>query len=124
VRERKVEFRVMWEIEIHADSPEEAAEQARALQLDPVMPATVFEVWDHTKQKMHRIDLAAPGGRLNNGELGSLRTTLRQLQCAPDLAGDTKDILSVMLMFLDAEEGHSRRRLNYRSLAHVYNRAP
>jgi hypothetical protein len=119
-----VEFRVIWEIEIHADSPEEAAEQARALQLDRAMPATVFEVWDHAKEKMHRIDLAAPAGRLDNGELGSVRTALRQLQCAPDLAAGTKDILSVMLMFLDAEEGHSRRRLNYRSPAHVYNRAP
>jgi len=35
---------VIWEIEIEADSPKEAAQEARGIQLTPVMAATVFDV--------------------------------------------------------------------------------
>jgi hypothetical protein len=50
-----VEFRVIWEVEIEADSPLEAAQQARAIQLTPGMSATVFDVWAYTAGKMHLI---------------------------------------------------------------------
>jgi hypothetical protein len=51
-----LEFRVIWEIEIEADSPTEAAEEARVIQLTPGISATVFDVWAHVAGKMHRID--------------------------------------------------------------------
>ena len=104
-----MEFRVIWEIDIEADSPEQAVEEARAVQLRRDMPATVFEVWDHTLQKMYRIDLEASAGRLDEVELASVRTAFRQLQCSLDLKPAMKSLLSVMLIFLDAEEGYSRR---------------
>jgi hypothetical protein len=105
-----MEYRVIWEIDIYADSPKQAAEAAREVQLGPDMPATVFEVWDYAKQKMHRVDLATATGRLENGEVAALRAAFRQLQCAPDLAAGVRDILSVMLIFLDADRGYWRRR--------------
>lgn len=37
-------FTVRWEIDIWSDSHRHAAEQARAIQLDPENDATVFEV--------------------------------------------------------------------------------
>ena len=37
-------FKVTWEIEIEADTPEDAARQALAIQRDPESIATVFEV--------------------------------------------------------------------------------
>lgn len=37
-------YRVMWEIDIEATSPEDAAQQARAIQLDPESIATIFLV--------------------------------------------------------------------------------
>ena len=40
-----MEFRVIWEIDIDAQGPKEAARQARAIQLTPGMSATVFDVW-------------------------------------------------------------------------------
>ncbi len=40
-----VEFRVIWEIDIEAEGPKEAAREARAIQLTPGMSATVFDVW-------------------------------------------------------------------------------
>lgn len=104
-----MEFRVIWEIDIEADTPKQAVEEARAVQLRRDMPATVFEVWDHAKQKMHRIDLGASAGRLDEVELASLRAAFRQLQCAPGLKPAMKNLLSVMLIFLDAEKGYSRR---------------
>jgi hypothetical protein len=105
-----MEFRVIWEIDIHADSPKQAAEAAREVQLRPDLPATVFEVWDYAKHKMHRTDLAPPTGKLKNSEVASLRATFRQLQCAPDPGAGVRDILSVMLIFLDAAGGYWRRR--------------
>jgi multidrug resistance efflux pump len=47
VAEVALEFRVIWEIEIEADSPKQAAQEARVIQLTPGMSATVFDVW-HT----------------------------------------------------------------------------
>jgi hypothetical protein len=40
------EYRITWEIQITADSPREAAEQALAIQRDPNSIATVFDVAD------------------------------------------------------------------------------
>jgi hypothetical protein len=104
-----MEFRVIWEIDIEADSPEQAVAEARSVQLRRDMPATVFEVWEYAKQKMHRIDLGASTGRLDEVELASVRAALRQLQCSSDLKPAMKNLLSVMLIFLDAEDGYSRR---------------
>jgi hypothetical protein len=106
---RKMEFRVIWEIDIEAASPLQAVERARAVQLRPDMPATLFDVWEHARQKMHRVDLAAAVGRLEGAEMLSVRSNLRRLRCAPDLRPETKDLLSVMLIFLDAAEVSSRR---------------
>ena len=114
-----LEFRVIWEIEIDADSPKQAAEQARALQMNPAMPATIFEVWEHARQRMHRVDLAAAEDRLDKAEMAHFRTTLRRLQCSPEPRRDVKDLVTVMLIFLDADEAHSRR-----IRSRVYNRAP
>lgn len=104
-----MEFRVIWEIDIHADSPKQAVEEARAVQLRPDMPATVFEVWDYARHKMQRVDLAATAGRLNTVEMASVRAALRQIQCAPELQADLKDLVSVLLIFLDEAEASSKR---------------
>ncbi len=104
-----MEFRVIWEIDIHADSPKKAVEEARAVQLRPDMPATLFEVWDYARQKMHRVDFGGTAGRLDNLEMASSRAAFRRLQCSPDLQPDLKDLVAVMLIFLDAEEGNSNR---------------
>lgn len=104
-----MEFRVIWEVDIDAESPLQAIEKARAVQLDPGMAATVFDVWDYAKQKMQRIDLTAQPDKLDRVEMASLRTSLRLLQCAPGIQRETKDIVAAMLIFLDSEEGCSRR---------------
>jgi hypothetical protein len=39
------DFLVRWEINIEADSPREAAENALEIQRDPSSIATVFSVW-------------------------------------------------------------------------------
>jgi hypothetical protein len=114
-----VEFRVIWEIEIDADSPKQAAEHARRLQMNPAMPATIFEVWEHARQKMHRVDLAPAAERLDKTEMTKIRATLRCLQCSAEWGRSIKDLVTVMLVFLDAEEAHSRR-IRMRG----YNRAP
>ena len=114
-----LEFRVIWEIEIDADSPKQAAEQARALQMNPAMPATIFEVWEHARQRMHRVDLAPDGARFDKAEMANVRATLRRLQCSPEPRYDIKHLVTVMLIFLDADEAHSRR-IRTRG----YNRAP
>ena len=104
-----MEFRVIWEVDIDADSPMEAIEKARAVQLEPGMPATVFDVWDYAKQRMQRIDLTAKLDRLDGVEMASVRASLRLLQCAPGLPRETKEIAAAMLIFLDSEKGCSRR---------------
>jgi hypothetical protein len=104
-----MEFRVIWEVDIDADSPKQAIEKARAMQLEQDMPATVFDVWDYAKQRMQRIDLSPQPDRLDTVEMASVRAALRLLQCAPGLQREAKDILAAMLIFLDSEEGCSRR---------------
>jgi hypothetical protein len=96
-----MEFRVIWEILVHAESPQQAAEQARAWQLSPDVPATMFSVWDCTKRRMHRVDLDAPEHRLDAVVQSSLRSNLRQLQCATDVEPQIKDLAATMLIFLD-----------------------
>jgi hypothetical protein len=103
-----MEFRVIWEIEIDADSPEQAVQEARAVQLKPGMPATVFGVWSYGEQRMHLVDLAPPTGGLDRAGLVSMRAAFRSLQFAPELRPHIKEIVSVMLIFLDREEVSSR----------------
>jgi hypothetical protein len=98
-----VEFRVIWEIEIKADSPMEAAKEARVIQLTPGMSATIFDVWAHTAGKMHRIDLIDEPDRLDRDELFAVRAGLRLLQCKADTPPSIQDVATVMLIFLDQD---------------------
>jgi hypothetical protein len=98
-----VEFRVIWEIEIEADSPKEAAQEARVVQLTPGMSATVFDVWAHVAGKMHRVDLIDQPDRLDRDELFAVRAGLRLLQCKPDTPPSIQDVATVMLIFLDKD---------------------
>ncbi len=41
-----IEYKVTWEIEVEADSPDEAARMCRKIQLDPRNIASVFMVED------------------------------------------------------------------------------
>ncbi len=50
-------YLVRWEINIDADSPVEAAKEARRIQLDTSSTATVFEVIDEETDKVEQIDL-------------------------------------------------------------------
>jgi len=50
------EYRITWEIQITADSPREAAEQALVIQRVPNSIATVFDVADDDGN-IERIDL-------------------------------------------------------------------
>jgi hypothetical protein len=79
-----MQFRVIWEIDIDAEGPKEAVQQARAIQLTPGMSATVFDVWADVTGKMHRIDLVEESDRLDRDELFAVRAGLRLLQCKPD----------------------------------------
>lgn len=45
-REPDAQYRVVWEIDVWAKSPRDAAEQARVIQLDPASIATYFHVFD------------------------------------------------------------------------------
>jgi hypothetical protein len=49
------DYRVVWEIDIIADSPEEAARQAREFQIKEGTSAKVFDVFDG--QDCTRVDL-------------------------------------------------------------------
>ena len=51
-------YRVHWEIDLDADSPREAAEQALTIHRNPESIATVFDVTDETGHTEH-IDLDA-----------------------------------------------------------------
>ena len=53
------EYHVTWEIDLTADSPREAAEQALAIQRDPNSTATVFDVVDEDGNA-ERVDLEEP----------------------------------------------------------------
>jgi hypothetical protein len=98
-----LEFRVIWEIEIEAESPAEAAQQARAIQLTPGMSATVFDVWAHVAGKMHRIDLIEHADRLDHDELFAVRAGLRSLQCKADTPPSIQELATLMLIFLDRD---------------------
>lgn len=50
-------YRVVWEIDVEADGPKEAAEMARYFQTAPDTIATVFDVRDETGE-ITRVDLA------------------------------------------------------------------
>lgn len=51
----KNEYHVIWHIEVSADSPEEAAQVAKAIQADPGSTATHFEVVDEDAV-LHHVD--------------------------------------------------------------------
>jgi hypothetical protein len=104
-----MEFRVIWEIDIDAENPKEAAHGARELQLRPDMPATVFDVWEHAAGKMHRVDVAGETERLGHAEQAEIRARLRLLQCASGLAAGTLHMATAMLIFLDKEEMMRKR---------------
>jgi hypothetical protein len=98
-----LEFRVIWEIEIEADSPKEAAQEARMIQLTPGMSATVFDVWAHVAGKMHRIDLVDEIDRLDHDELFAVRAGLRLLQCRPSTPPGIQELATILLIFLDRD---------------------
>ena len=50
-------YRVVWEIDIEAESPVKAAIEARAAQLDDDSWAVVFDVHEDDENRTHRIDL-------------------------------------------------------------------
>lgn len=57
-------YRVTWEIDVEAETPREAAEQAKAIQQDPGSWASVFSCLQTdylypAKPKLFHIDLAA-----------------------------------------------------------------
>jgi hypothetical protein len=104
-----LEFRVIWEIEIEADSPKEAAQEARVVQLAPGMSATVFDVWAHVTGKMHRVDLVEQPDRLDRDELFTVRAGLRLLQCNRDTPHRIQELAMIMLIFLDKDLMISRR---------------
>lgn len=57
------EYRVVWEIDIEAESPEEAAEQALEAQRDPESIATVFDVFE-ASGKRTRVDAGIMGTKV------------------------------------------------------------
>lgn len=100
---RRVQFRVIWEMEIEAASPKEAAREARAVQLTPGSSASVFDVWAHAAGKMHRIDLSEESDRLDREELFAVRAGLRLLQCKPDVPPSIQELTTILLIFLDRD---------------------
>jgi hypothetical protein len=104
-----VEFRVIWEIEIEADSAKQAAQEARIIQLTPGMSATVFDVWAHAAGKMHKIDLVEEPDRLDRDELFAIRAGLRLLQCKADMPSSIREVATGMLIFLDRYDRSSDR---------------
>jgi hypothetical protein len=105
-----MEFRVIWEIEIEADSPKGAAQEARTIQLTPGMSATVFDVWAHVAGKMHRIDVVEQPDRLDRDELFAVRAGLRLLQCRPDTPPSIQELATIILIFLDKDNMMSKRQ--------------
>jgi hypothetical protein len=105
-----LEFRVIWQIDIHADSPKEAAEAARAEQRRETS-ATVFDVWEHAEKRMHRVDVAGCTDGLDRNELKVIRAHLRLLQCVPDVPASVRSMASAMLIFLDRENSDRRERV-------------
>jgi hypothetical protein len=54
------EYLVRWEIEVEANSPEEAAQEALEIQRDPFHEATAFEVRKSSTGEIYQIDLDTP----------------------------------------------------------------
>jgi hypothetical protein len=106
-----MEFRVIWEIDIEAEGPKEAAQRARAIQLTPGMSATVFDVWAHTAGKMHRIDLVEQTDRLDHDELFAVRAGLRLLQCNPATPPSIQELATIILISLDKDNIISKRHI-------------
>jgi hypothetical protein len=104
-----LEFRVIWEIEVEADSPKEAVQEARIIQLTPDMAATVFDVWAYAAGKMHRIDLVEEPDRLDRDELFAVRAGLRLLECNPDTPLSIQELATIILIFLDRDNTISKR---------------
>jgi molybdopterin-biosynthesis enzyme MoeA-like protein len=104
-----VEFRVIWEIEIEAEGPKEAAQEARTIRLTPGMSATVFDVSAHAAGKMYRIDLVEEPDRLDRYELFAVKAGLRLLQCNPKTAPSIRELASIILIFLDEDNLMSKR---------------
>jgi len=50
-------YHVIWEIDIYAQSPRDAAREAQAIQQDKDAMATVFDVTEEDSEKTVRIDL-------------------------------------------------------------------
>jgi hypothetical protein len=50
-------YHVVWEIDINAQSPRDAAKEAQAIQQDKDTVATVFDVTEEDSDKIVRIDL-------------------------------------------------------------------
>jgi hypothetical protein len=104
-----MQFRVIWEIDIDAEGPKEAAQEARVVQLTPGMSATVFDVWAHVAGKMHRIDLIEEVNRLDRDELFAVRAGLRLLQSNPDTPHSIQELATIILIFLDRDNMISKR---------------
>jgi hypothetical protein len=104
-----MQFRVIWEIDIDAEGPKEAAREARVIQLTPGMSATVFDVWAYVTEKMHRIDLVEEADRLDRDELFAVRAGLRLLQCAPETPPSVQEIATMLLIFLDRDNKMFKR---------------
>lgn len=69
-------YRVRWEIDIDADTPQEAAEKALAVHRDPDSIATVFDVHAWGTDESVRVDLSesawcvmVPDGTDTNGDV-------------------------------------------------------
>lgn len=50
------EYHVVWEIDLKADSPEDAARQALEIQRDPFSTSTVFKIYSGGKEPTY-VDL-------------------------------------------------------------------
>jgi hypothetical protein len=50
-------YHVVWEIDLYAQSPRDAAKEAQAIQQDKDTVATVFDVTEEDGNKIVRIDL-------------------------------------------------------------------
>lgn len=55
------QYLITWEIELDADSPEEAAEEALRIHRDPDSEATVFDVMQQSTGETVCIDVALEG---------------------------------------------------------------
>jgi hypothetical protein len=51
------EYKVMWEIDIEADTPTDAAIEAKNIQLDPKSTANTFIVADESKKEIYQLEL-------------------------------------------------------------------